>query len=223
MGHPVKKVNRPGRVYTDKHIDYVRSIAKGRFSSEITRMFNRRFRKNVSEVSIGNLMQRNDIQSGVKYRWKNGHVPHNKGQKRWWSGGESTQFKRGNTPPQSLPVGTVRKEDGILKIKIQEPKKWVFFHHAIYEYFNGPVSDGHIVIFGDGNQMNYSPDNLIMVSRAQLGVMNQKHMIYSNADLTKIGALMASVKIAANKRKQKLKDRKVQDVKAKHKGSRKRL
>jgi len=201
------------RKWTTAHINYLRKIAHGKPRADILRLFNAQYKTDISMVCLYRIMNKNGIHCGIKTTFKKGLVPHNKGQKGYCAG-KRTWFKAGNVPPATAPIGTVSKEDGILKIKVKEPNGWVFFNRAIYEYFNGAVPEGHVVIFGDGNKMNYSPENLIAVSRAQLIVMNQNHLIYNNADLTKVGALVASVKMTVNKCKQKHK-RKGQDVKAK--------
>jgi hypothetical protein len=45
---------------------------------------------------------------------------------------------------------------------------WRPKHHLVWESHHGqPIPKGHAVIFGDGNNRNFDPDNLILVSRAQ--------------------------------------------------------
>lgn len=52
------------RKYEKHHIDYVRSIAKGRYNDEITKMFNSKFNVNKSVSSINSLKKNYGITSG---------------------------------------------------------------------------------------------------------------------------------------------------------------
>jgi len=72
----------------------------------------------------------------------------------------------------------------------------------IWERHNGPVPPGHVVIFGDGNRRNFDPGNLLLVSRKQLVRLNQRGLIQNNAELTKMGIIIADIhnKIGERKR-----------------------
>ena len=105
-----------------------------------------------------------------------------------------------------MPVGTERTNtDGYVEIKIADPNKWKGKHRIIWEETHGPIPKGHVVIFADGNRRNFDPDNLLLVSRAQLARMNQTHLIKNDAELTKTGVIVADVlsKIGERKRKGK--------------------
>ena len=39
-----------------------------------------------------------------------------------------------------------------------------------------PVPDGHLVLFADGDRRNFDPANLLLVSRAELAVMNKRRL-----------------------------------------------
>lgn len=57
----MKRVNR----YTKEQIDYVRSIAEGRYNDEITEMFNEKFNLNVRVVQINSMKANHGIKSNV--------------------------------------------------------------------------------------------------------------------------------------------------------------
>jgi hypothetical protein len=100
------------------------------------------------------------------------------------------------------PVGTERiNPDGYVDIKIANPNKWKGKHRIIWEKANGPVPKGYAIIFADGNRRNFKLKNLLMVSRAELSVMNKLGLIYKNSDLTKTGKLIADIKLQIGKRK----------------------
>jgi hypothetical protein len=190
--------------YTEKQIAFLREYAPGRYMAQIVPRFNKMFKLNATKASICNLMTRNEIRCGVLPKtWQKGSIPWNKGAAYCAPGSERGWFKPGKVPHTAKPVGTVRKiSEGYLEIKIADgARKWRGLHLLVYESLIGHIPKGHCVIFGDGNPCNLSPDNLVLVSRAQLLVMNHCKLIYSKSELTKIGALAAKVKILAKKRK----------------------
>jgi len=193
--------------WTDVQISWLRANAPGLSVAEIARRFNRRFRAGVSVGAVRQRMYANNIRNGVDTRFKPGRVTPNgiaKGQ--YYAGCEKGWFKKRGMPHNHVAVGTVVKDTyGYLKIKIGEPKEWVQLHHAIWEYLNGPVPEGCVIIFGDKDRMNLSPSNLVCVSRGQLAVMNREKYIYGAAELTRVGAALAGVKIAAGAGRKKLK------------------
>ena len=69
---------------------------------------------------------------------------------------------------------------------------------------SGQIPKGHVLIFGDGNKLNVSLDNLnFLVSRQQLLVLNRYNLIQNDADLTRTGIIIADIKTKINDRKQK--------------------
>ena len=109
-------------------------------------------------------------------RFKPGHnQPWNKGKKGWQAGGRSkeTQFKKGHKPSNTWrPVGAERiSKDNLLYRKVSDTgiKKddWKAVHVLVWESENGPLPEGHIVIFKDKNRRNFDPDNLEAVTRAE--------------------------------------------------------
>lgn len=64
---------------------------------------------------------------------------------------------------------------------------------------------GDRVIFLDGNKQNITAENLAKVSGSQLARLNQNHLLYSDAALSRTGVLMSKLleaKAKAEKRKQ---------------------
>ncbi|UOK65331.1 HNH endonuclease [Paenibacillus sp. OVF10] len=55
------------------------------------------------------------------------------------------------------------------------------------------VPEGHAVLFGDGNRSIFDPDNLVLVSRGQLAIMNKRGLIHKDAELTRTGVIMADI------------------------------
>jgi HNH endonuclease len=190
--------------YTLEQKDFIKQNVKGITTDVLTDMINQQFCLNLKRTQIRAFMKNNGLKNGVKKQFKPGHTPANKGTKGLYKGGEATQFKKGNKPHTYLPVGTERVNgEGYVDIKIADPNKWRAKHVLIWEKENGPVPPGHAIIFGDGNRRNFEVDNLIRVTRRQLGMMNQKGLISNHADLTRTGVLVADLygKISDRKKK----------------------
>lgn len=189
--------------FTEPQIEFITAHVKGRSREELTEMFNSHFMLALKISQITGFLKNNGLKSGVDARFKPDHTPFNKGRKKYWIGGEETQFKSGHRPHNYKPVGTERVNgDDYVDIKIVDPNKWKGKHIITWEQRNGPVPKGSVVIFGDGNRRNFDPDNLIMVSRKKLSTLNKHGLIQNNADLTRTGIIMADViqKISDRKR-----------------------
>lgn len=107
--------------------------------------------------------------------FKPGQKPWNAGKKGWKAGGRSaeTRFKKGEKPSNTWrPIGAERiSKDGLLQRKVSDTGDkridWRPVHVLIWEAENGPVPEGHIVVFKDRDRRNLSPDNLEAVTRAE--------------------------------------------------------
>ena len=175
-------------------------------------MLNSHFGTSFEESAIKSLVYRlgmgngltgvNLSKAGVAHRFQKGHVPANKGKK--GGGWEPTQFKKGSIPANYRPVGSERVNvDGYIEIKVADPNKWRCKHVVIWEERNGLVPKGHALIFGDGNKLNLDPENLILVTRAQLAVLNKHKLIQNNAELTKTAIAIVDLKMKIGQRKKK--------------------
>lgn len=193
--------------YTQVHVDFIREHIIGTNFKDLTEMFNKRFGMNVSINSVVSLADRNGLHNqrntlldgeiGAETQFKKGHVPFNKGRKKYWKGGEETQFQKGHRPHNWVPLGTERiTKDGYIQIKIQEGKfqnNWKGKHILIWEEHNGPVPKNHNIIFGDCDNRNFDINNLILVSKAQMLFLNNHGLIKNDASITKIGITLADI------------------------------
>jgi HNH endonuclease len=119
--------------------------------------------------------------AAIAARIKKGNVPLNKGLRRpgWFAGRmRETQFKKGQTPLNYLPIGTIKPNaDGYLRIKISaksngrgaNDKAWEFVHRRVWEKAHGPIPKGHRIWWKDGNHANCALENLELLS-------DQEHM-----------------------------------------------
>ncbi|MDR0497951.1 MAG: HNH endonuclease [Treponema sp.] len=184
----------PGRlIYKPEEISFVKKNIKGRTYAEITDLFNERFGYNVSRSSIDRLIGNNGLRPGRDTRFKVGHVPSHKGKK-----------LPGSRAGKPLPIGSERIYRGYLFVKTGI-RTWKPQHVLIWEQANGKVPKGHIVLFADRNKRNFALDNLLLISRKELPVMNRCGLVSTHKELTKTGKLVADLKMAIAGQKRKLK------------------
>lgn len=111
--------------------------------------------------------------AGKSHRFPKDHVPMNKGVRRpgWHSGRmRETQFKKGQTPRNTMPMWSFRFCDGYLMLKTGAPTPkpttgWEYVHKLIWERWNGPLPHWREarIWWKDGDHGNCSLPNLELV------------------------------------------------------------
>lgn len=186
-------VKKAPRRYTKEELDYIRKNAPGRHYHEIVEMFNKKFERQIDAKKLKETLGNHGISTGLTGRFEKGHVPVNKGGK-FPGTGNITTFKKGNIPANKMKVGEdVITTDGYVKTKIAEPNVWEYKHKLIWAEAHGPIPEKHSVIFADGNKLNLSIDNLLLVSRAELLMLNRRRLISEDSELTKTGLNVVKV------------------------------
>ena len=117
-----------------------------------------------------------------------------------------TSYKKGNIPQTYKPVGTERiTEDGYTEIKVKDPNVWKLKHRLIYEEHYGEIPNGYVVMFLDRDKSNFDINNLILISRKQLRILNQNYLIKDDPELTKSGIILADLLIKINEKDKEIK------------------
>lgn len=164
-------------VYTIAEREFLKSYIPGHFSYEIQSAFEEKFGKCLTYAQIKSFKGNNKIRSGVNTTFKKKHVPANKGKKmslEQYAKCKGTMFKKGHSPQNYRPVGSVRiNADGYIEIKVKDPGKWKLKHRVIWEQHNGKIPKGMIVIFKDNNPLNCTLDNLLLISKDENLKMNR--------------------------------------------------
>lgn len=138
----------------------------------LTQLFNATFNRDIAVDNIKALCTRKGWKTGRDGRFPKGSVPPNKGTK-GLTGANSGSFKKGQQSHTQKPVGYERTTvDGYIEVKVAEPNKFRAKHHIIYEQHFGTIPAGHVVKFKDGNPQNLATDNLVLMSRGELAVLN---------------------------------------------------
>lgn len=121
---------------------------------------------------------------GAGTRFKKGQVPSNKGVKMpGWRPGRmaETQFRKGNTNHNVMPIGATRKIEGYLYRKVSAVPhvaytvNWKPVHVMLWEEENGKVPSGHVLVFRDRNKDNITLENLELITRGDLAKRNSIH------------------------------------------------
>jgi hypothetical protein len=185
------------RRYTPEEIRFVEKHIRGRSYAEMTKLFNERFRLRLTLKQMETLTYKHGFRNGIG-SFRPGHVPANKG--------KTHPSRQGNY----RPVGSERIENGYLVIKATDRKyrgnkNWKLKHDVIWEKAHGKIPRGHVVLFADGDRSNFAPDNLLLVSRSELMVMNHLGLTSAGKDLTLAGKLVANIKILIAQRKRRAK------------------
>lgn len=195
MGYGIK--------WSDEEKEYLKKITPGHHYVEIANMMNKEFDREFTVNQIKGAIGRYKLNTGFNGRFKKGNVPHNKGKKGlYYKGCEKTWFKKGQAPINHKPVGSERIDlDGYTLIKVAEPNKWQLKHRVIYEKAYGLIPPNMAVIFLDKNKRNFNINNLALVSREELAIINKNNFIKENAALSRAGVNVAKVKNKINKLK----------------------
>ena len=189
--------------WSDKEKEYLKEITPGHHYAEIVELMNKKFDREFTVELVKNAIGRYKLNTGFNGRFKKGNVPANKGQKGVCAkGAEKGWFKKGQVSINHKPVGSERTDlDGYTLIKVAEPNKWQLKHRVIYEKAYGPIPPNMAVIFLDRNKRNFNINNLALVSREELAIINKNNFIKENAALSRAGVNVAKVKNKINKLK----------------------
>jgi len=188
--------------YSPEQIAFLKNNIRGRSRKELAVMFNDRFGLDLPLERIVATCKRYKLSNGRDTRFLPGQEPPNKGRKCPGAGRE-TWFPKGFTPWNYCPVGSERINSiGYADIKIAA-NKWRAKHLVVWESVNGPLPSGHVVIFADSNKRNFDLDNLLLLSRRELAVMNKLCLISTDAEITKAQLNIARILIKCGDRRKK--------------------
>ena len=178
------------RLYTEEQIRFIHDNYAGRSVAGLTALFNERFDADKTARQIKTFVSNRGLVSGRTGRFEKGRKPWNTGTKgQGLTGANPGSFKKGTVPQNRRAVGAERidSKDGFVLVKIAERDPYTGFstrfkHKHVYtwEKEHGPVPDGYVVAFKDGDKNNCEDiDNLMIITRAEL--LNLNRHGYRNA------------------------------------------
>ena len=141
--------------------------------------------------------------------FESGITPWNKGMRGIDLSGGRGQFRKGNRPHTWVPIGHERvSKDGILERKVTDagPAKDHFrsVHSLIWEEHHGPMPEGHVVRFRDGDRTNFDITNLELVSRAENMARNSYHRY--GPEIASLYQLKGAITRKMNRRRKEIED-----------------
>ena len=192
--------------------DFIRSVAPGRTTAQIAELVNEHYGRDIITPKQVHAYKTNrHIRSGVDCRFQKGHVSANKGKPMpadVYEKAKATMFKKGHTPANYLPVGSIVKNtDGYLMRKRSDTgtqrERWEFLHRAVWIEHNGPIPDDMMVSFKDGDKENCDIENLMLISNAENLELWRSGLRFDDPDLTETGLNIVKLKLATGSRRQK--------------------
>lgn len=202
----------PSKAFPQHVVDYIRANYVGVGPSEMAERLKMEFGLEYSASQLKGFYGNHKLNSGVTGYFPKGHTPPNKGRKGVCPAGcEKGWFPKGNLPGNTKPIGYERiSKDGYVEVKIKmRPSRpdcndnFVAKHRLIWEQLHGPIPDDCVVIFKDGDKMNFDPENLALVTKAQRLQMTRRGLFSSDPEMTEVGMMIAKVQVAAFGRKRR--------------------
>lgn len=194
-------------IYTEEHKQFLEEMYKNYDANKLTNMFNKKFNLKKTKIAISASLKRYGFKTDRTGQYIKGDIPLNKGKtwdeympKKSQKKARKTTFKKGSIPANLKTVGSERLgKDEYILIKIEEKGKWVHKHRHIYEQHHGPIKPNHIIIFLDQDKYNFDINNLKMISKSELLILNQRKLIKDDPGLTTSGILVAKLIDKTNK------------------------
>lgn len=168
--------------FTEEEKQFIKDNYKGISTSELTKLFNKRFNKSEDKEVIKNYKTHNGLKTGLDGR-----------------------FKKNQKAPNHKPVGYefISKNDGYTYVKIAEPSTWDLKQRVIYKQHYGEIATEDSIVFADQNKQNFDIDNLILVKRKVKLMAKNKRLFFDDKELTKTGMLIAEVICKSSELKKK--------------------
>ncbi len=178
MARKDKGTKRPWS-FTPEQEQFVRVEYKRLTLSGLTEAFREAFGPIKTKDQIRSYTRNHGILSGRSGCFERGHKPWNTGTKGLVKP-NSGNFKKGGIPANRKRLWHERlSRDGYILISVPETNPHTGYHRRyrekhvwLWEGENGPVPEGHALVFKDGNKTNCCMDNLILVSRSELLSLN---------------------------------------------------
>lgn len=159
-------------IFSKEQVEFLTENYKGISTKELTGLVNGKFNTNFIPQQILGFKSRLKLKSG---------------------------YDRSNWNPMHRPVGTETLiANGYVMVKVAEPNMWKHKHHVVWQQANGPIPEGHLLIFLDNNQQNCELENLALVDKSTHGYMFKNDYYTDDSELTKAALgtskLMAKIK-----------------------------
>ena len=124
------------------------------------------------DVKYINTTFRRGVRNSPVTEFKRGCTPWNKGLRGWCpKGSDKGWFKNGHKPHNTRYNGATRiqpdKSGKCYKFIRIAKGKWVEYHRYVWQKKHGRIPKGHVIIFKNGNTLDFRLNNLKMISRVE--------------------------------------------------------
>lgn len=198
-------------IYADLHTDDIAAllqVTSRQVYAAASRLGLRKSEEFLASAAAGRI-QRGKSDPRMKVtQFQPGLTPWNKGTS-FHAGGRSTltQFRAGQKPPTTVPVGSYRIDgQGLLQRKIgEEPgcnsRRWRGVHELVWTQAHGPVPAGHIVVFRPGQRTRVleeiTVERVECISRAENARRN--HPVNRSPEYARLVQLKGAITRQANR------------------------
>lgn len=114
-----------------------------------------------------------------------------------------TKFKKNNKFTYMKPNTEKIDKNGYIKIKVKKsnkyPSGWAYKHIYLWENTYGNIPNNYKLIFLDNNKNNVTLDNLSLVSKEILNILNKKNLIFNSKEKTKLALQYAKLCLTLKK------------------------
>lgn len=208
------------KIFNNEERKFIEENATGRYAKDLTKLFNKKFNRNVTVTQIINYKKDHNIKSNVKIIFTdeekdfirnnakgnlvseivamlnnkfNKSFTYNQVRKFMLTNGiKSGAHNKHN--PNRKPIGAERlNTDGTVTVKVENNVRWVKKQRYLYQKYKGDIPEGYSIIFADGNKLNFDLDNLIAISNNEKLLMARKGLFSKDGEVTKLGVLLANL------------------------------
>lgn len=190
---------------------FIEANYKGTGHQAMADLIREEFGREYTRQQLKSFYANHDLNSGITGHFVKGQPSHNKGVKmspEVYEKAKATMFKPGSRPHNANEVGDiVLATIGYYKIKVAEPDEWEFCHIRAWQQAYGEIPEGMMVSFKDGNREDWSPENLMLITKSENAILNTRHLRFDRAEATESGLMVAKLESAIRKKKRRKRDK----------------
>ena len=173
---------RHNMLMTDEEAEILMKIIPGRSGKDIVRIFQEETGIRLTLKQLRTWKKNHKCPSGYDTRWRPGHSPYYRTPKGTRNRGA---FKIGHKSANALPIGSERVTDGYVYVKYRDGhlnKNWKLKAKDVWERENGPLPEGKVIIYLDKNPLNCSLENLALIDKGTLSLINNQFKFTKDPD-----------------------------------------
>lgn len=187
-------------VYPPEIHEYICSRSWHVTAGDMAAQVNKKFGTAYTGGQIKSFRERNHVISGTAGWYMKGRAPANKGKKLEEVVGAKraeeirnsiSQRRKKEGAMNKSPLGTVVIRCGYRFQKRSMTgswgEQWGYVHRMVWEKANGPIPEGMVVSFRDGNRLNCRLENLMLITRRESACMNMMGLRSEDPKLTEAG------------------------------------